>query len=204
MSRKARDSRTELRRFLREVKMKDPQAVCKLEYDRLKVNGRSFIWSEEIQAIVDTVDNTVSWTLIYCQNPSSTEHNLNCRCYTKLFALLSCCSICWPHQTHLTQWPPQRCNLISPSGSQPSSAFYYLSCFPATADIIIEVIEVDEIDKGYSRYFAFVQLIHLNYLLDNTTSLLLTNRGFWFCLGRSVGNCHVGRSFTWPKKVFDQ
>ena len=62
--RKARDSRTELRRFLREVKMKDPQAVCKLEYDRLKVNGRSFVWSEEIQAIVDTVDNTVCSKLL--------------------------------------------------------------------------------------------------------------------------------------------
>ena len=48
--------------------MKDPQAVCKLEYDRLKVNGRNFIWSEEIQAIVDTVDNTVCCSVPYHQS----------------------------------------------------------------------------------------------------------------------------------------
>ena len=39
---------------------------------------------------------------------------------------------------------------------------------------MIEVTEVDESDKGYSRYVAFVKLIHLNYLNDNTTSLLLS------------------------------
>ena len=61
VTRKAKDSRTELRRFLRETKMKDKEAVCKLEYDRLVVNGKIFIWSDDIQAIVDTVENKVKY-----------------------------------------------------------------------------------------------------------------------------------------------
>ena len=52
-----------------------------------------------------------------------------------------------------------------------------MSSFPATAEIVIEVIKVDEIDKGYSRYVAFVVLIHLNDLLNDTASLLSTNQG---------------------------
>ena len=51
--------------------------------------------------------------------------------------------------------------------AQLSSAFPYLSCFPATADIVIGVIEVDEINKGYNRYVALVELIHLNDLNDD-------------------------------------
>ena len=43
---------------------------------------------------------------------------------------------------------------LSPSVPQLSSALRYLSCFPAIAAIVIEVIEVDEIYKGYSRYVA--------------------------------------------------
>ena len=41
--------------------MKDQEAVCKLEYDRLVVNGTTFVWNDDIQAIVDTVDNKVKW-----------------------------------------------------------------------------------------------------------------------------------------------
>ena len=40
--------------------MADQEAVCKLEYDRLIVNGRSYVWCDGIQAIVDTVDNKVT------------------------------------------------------------------------------------------------------------------------------------------------
>ena len=76
---------------------------------------------------------------------------------------------------------------ISPSVAELSPAFHYLSSFPTTADIIIiEVIKVDDIDKGYSRYVASVELNHLNDLLDDTTSLLSTNQGSWFCLGLPV------------------
>ena len=74
---------------------------------------------------------------------------------------------------------------LSPSVAQPSSAFHHLSCVPATADIVIEVIEVDEISKGYHRYVAFVELIHLNDLLNDTASLLSTNLGV-FILSRSA------------------
>ena len=44
---------------MREIKMSDTEAVCKLEYDRLLVSGKSFVWSEEAQAVVDTSDNSV-------------------------------------------------------------------------------------------------------------------------------------------------
>ena len=57
--RRARDSRTELRRFMREMKMHDPEAVCRLEYDQLQINGRSYVWSDGVQAVVRTEDNVV-------------------------------------------------------------------------------------------------------------------------------------------------
>ena len=66
---------------------------------------------------------------------------------------------------------------LSVSVAQLNSTFHYLSCFPATAVIVIEVVEVEEIDKGYSRNVAFIKLIHLNDLLIDTTTLLLTNQG---------------------------
>ena len=52
--------------------MGDPEAVCKLEYDRLIVNGRSYVWCDGIQAIVDTVDNKVTgWREIFVAKLSS-------------------------------------------------------------------------------------------------------------------------------------
>ena len=46
---------------------------------------------------------------------------------------------------------------------------------------------MDEIVEGYRRYVAFGELIHLNDLTDDTTSLLSTNQGFWFCLDLPIG-----------------
>ena len=59
----------------------------------------------------------------------------------------------------------------SKCGTVQLGLFHYLSCFPATADIIIEVTEVDEINRGYSRYVAFVELIRLNDLLDDVKEI---------------------------------
>ena len=80
---------------------------------------------------------------------------------------------------------------LSPIVAPLNSDFHNLSCLPATADIIIEVIKVDEIDKGYSRYVASSKLIQLNDLLDDTTSLLSTNQSSWFCLGRQAGRPEI-------------
>ena len=62
--RRARDSRTELRRFMREMKIQDPEAVCKLEYDILEINGKKYVWSDGLQAVVDTTDNKVDTIIV--------------------------------------------------------------------------------------------------------------------------------------------
>ena len=66
VTRRAKDSRTELRRFTRELKLSDPEAVINMEYDNLKVdsrllkvNGKRYTWSDAIHAVIDTQDNTV-------------------------------------------------------------------------------------------------------------------------------------------------
>merc|ERR1711971_778917 len=46
VTRRAKDSRTELRRFTRELKLSDPEAVINMEYDKLKVNGKRYTWSD--------------------------------------------------------------------------------------------------------------------------------------------------------------
>ena len=66
VTRRAKDSRTELRKFTRELKLSDPEAVINMEYDNLKVdsrllkvNGKRYTWSDAIHAVIDTQDNTV-------------------------------------------------------------------------------------------------------------------------------------------------
>ena len=59
VTRRAKDSRTELRRFTRELKLSDPEAVINMEYDNLKVNGKRYTWSDAIHAVIDTQDNKV-------------------------------------------------------------------------------------------------------------------------------------------------
>ena len=41
------------------MKMVDPEAVLDLKYDKLAVNGREYVWSDPMQAVVDTTDNMV-------------------------------------------------------------------------------------------------------------------------------------------------
>ena len=43
----------------RELKLSDPEAVINMEYDKLKVNGKRYTWSDAIHAVIDTQDNTV-------------------------------------------------------------------------------------------------------------------------------------------------
>ena len=41
-----RESRQELRKYQREVKKNNPSAVCQLQYDKLFVNHRCYVWSD--------------------------------------------------------------------------------------------------------------------------------------------------------------
>ena len=45
-SRKTREARQELRRFLRLVKKSNPERRCLLQYDKLYIDGKLFIYSE--------------------------------------------------------------------------------------------------------------------------------------------------------------
>ena len=44
--RKVRESRQELRKYMREVKKNTPSVVCQLQYDKLYVNHRCYVWSD--------------------------------------------------------------------------------------------------------------------------------------------------------------
>ena len=41
-----RESRTELRKFMRDVKKQNPAANVNLQYDKLFVNHRCYVWSD--------------------------------------------------------------------------------------------------------------------------------------------------------------
>ena len=49
--RRVRESRQELRKYMREVKKNCPSSVCNLQYDKLYVNHRCYVWSD-VQARV--------------------------------------------------------------------------------------------------------------------------------------------------------
>ena len=42
-----REARTELRKFMRELKRTNPAATCHMQYDKLFVNHRCYVWSEQ-------------------------------------------------------------------------------------------------------------------------------------------------------------
>ena len=44
MSRRVRESRQELRRFMREVRKHSPEKHCKIQYDKLLVDDKIFIF----------------------------------------------------------------------------------------------------------------------------------------------------------------
>ena len=52
ISRQTRDKRTELRNFLREVKVKTPGLRYNLAYDKLYLEDRCFQWSSELGKVV--------------------------------------------------------------------------------------------------------------------------------------------------------
>ena len=59
--RRVRESRTELRKFMREVKKQNPAANVTLQYDKLFVNHRCYVWSDMQGQVVEHI-------------PGETEH----------------------------------------------------------------------------------------------------------------------------------
>ena len=53
MLRRVRESRTELRKFMRDLKKNNPAATCHLQYDKLFVNHRCYVWSEGQGKVVE-------------------------------------------------------------------------------------------------------------------------------------------------------
>ena len=48
LSKRTREARQELRKFMRLVKRQNPERSCFLEYDKLYVDHRPYIWNEVI------------------------------------------------------------------------------------------------------------------------------------------------------------
>ena len=46
LSKRTREARAELRKFMRQVKRQNPERSCFLEYDKLYVDHRPFVWNE--------------------------------------------------------------------------------------------------------------------------------------------------------------
>ena len=50
LSKRTREARAELRKFMRQVKRQNPERSCFLEYDKLYVDHRPFVWNEVLLA----------------------------------------------------------------------------------------------------------------------------------------------------------
>ena len=46
MNKKTRESRAELRRFMRNIKRANPSLNCVLQYDKLLVDKKIFVWND--------------------------------------------------------------------------------------------------------------------------------------------------------------
>ena len=55
MNKKTRDSRVELRRFIRAVKRNNPGANCVLHYDKLYVDSKVFVYNDVQGKVIEQV-----------------------------------------------------------------------------------------------------------------------------------------------------
>ena len=53
LSKKTREARLELRKFMREVKRKNPEKNCFMEQDKLFVDGKIYVFSETENRVVE-------------------------------------------------------------------------------------------------------------------------------------------------------
>ena len=69
MSRRVRESRQELRRFMREVRRANPASVCSLQYDTLYVDKKCYKYNPVEGRVLEHTAAPVSVT--YCHNVTS-------------------------------------------------------------------------------------------------------------------------------------
>ena len=54
LSKRTRESRQELRKFMRSIKKRNPERYCVLEYDKLFVDHKVFVWNEVVGQVCKT------------------------------------------------------------------------------------------------------------------------------------------------------
>ena len=57
LSKKTREARQQLRKFMQEVKRKSPEKKCFLEQDKLFVDGKIFMFNETERKVVEQKDS---------------------------------------------------------------------------------------------------------------------------------------------------
>ena len=81
-----RESRQELRKYQREVKKNNPSAVCQLQYDKLFVNHRCYVWSDlQGRVVPHNPVRTTSHTYIYVfESELQTKVLRDCKIFANL------------------------------------------------------------------------------------------------------------------------
>ena len=83
MNRKTRESRTELRRFMRNIKRVNPNLNCVLQYDKLLADNKIFVWND-IQVMTGSrsaqSDVSVQGKVVEQISESGANGNVACPC----------------------------------------------------------------------------------------------------------------------------
>ena len=61
LSKKAREARLELRKYMREVKRKNPEKHCFIEQDKLFIDGNIYTFSQSSRAVVEFRNQQKTW-----------------------------------------------------------------------------------------------------------------------------------------------
>ena len=73
LSKKTRECRSELRKFMRHIKRTAPEKKCFLEYDKLYVDGKMFGYNEAVGCVEETSSENIQKTY----QTNSVEENIN-------------------------------------------------------------------------------------------------------------------------------
>ena len=57
LSKRTRESRQELRKFMRGIKKRNPERYCVLEYDKLFVDHKVYVWNDILGQVVEMNDS---------------------------------------------------------------------------------------------------------------------------------------------------
>ena len=56
LSKRTRESRQELRKFMRQIKRVNPEKACYLEYDKLYIDSKIYIWNEGLGQVIEQAE----------------------------------------------------------------------------------------------------------------------------------------------------